>query len=290
MTVSIANMATTWMSNSNVYNAISMSVSTMGYGANANSMLLRFGVDGNTVFTLDTLGDIIANTVTVNTIIANNSANGITTGTLASNTITANTVTANTVNAAIYYDYNNPSFYLQPSNISMLNSINLLTTLTASSSANLAITNIFTTAFKRYKVVFENVVPATNAVGFYLRVYSGGAYQTTGYTTYTYTFNNGGSAGTGPTTYIDLSESTRVGNTLAWGGINGELTVYNPESAAYYTRFHGFVTFYDSAGVGYSDCVTISGSWNSTAAVTGFQAYFSTGNIASGDIKIYGVN
>ena len=72
MTVSIANMATTWMSNSNVYNAISMSVSTMGYGANANSMLLRFGVDGNTVFTLDTLGDIIANTVTVNTIIANN--------------------------------------------------------------------------------------------------------------------------------------------------------------------------------------------------------------------------
>ena len=56
MTVSIANMSQVWMTNSNVYTAISMSVSTLGYGANANSRILNLSVDGNTVFNIDTLG------------------------------------------------------------------------------------------------------------------------------------------------------------------------------------------------------------------------------------------
>ena len=56
MTVSIANMSTVWMSNSNVYNAISMSVSTMGYGGNTSSRVLNFTVDSNAVFSIDTIG------------------------------------------------------------------------------------------------------------------------------------------------------------------------------------------------------------------------------------------
>ena len=91
------------MSNSNVYNAISMSVSTMGYGANANSSLLKFNVDGNTVFNMDTFGDITANTIIVNTILANNSANGITTGALTSNNIIANNITANSISANVFH-------------------------------------------------------------------------------------------------------------------------------------------------------------------------------------------
>lgn len=56
MTVSIANMAQVWMSNSNVYNAISMSISTLGYGGNSSSRVLNFSVDSNTVFSIDTIG------------------------------------------------------------------------------------------------------------------------------------------------------------------------------------------------------------------------------------------
>mgnify|MGYP003352564962 CR=1 FL=1 len=56
MTVSIANMAQVWMSNNTVYNAISMSVSTLGYGANVDSKVLNFKVDGNTVFNIDSVG------------------------------------------------------------------------------------------------------------------------------------------------------------------------------------------------------------------------------------------
>ena len=60
MTVSIANMSQVWMSNTNTYNAIAMSVSTMGYGANAKSKLLNMSVDGNSKFSVYTDGSIYA--------------------------------------------------------------------------------------------------------------------------------------------------------------------------------------------------------------------------------------
>ena len=59
MTVSISNMAQVWMSNTNTYNAIAMSISTMGYGANDKSRILSFKVDGITKFALDGNGTII---------------------------------------------------------------------------------------------------------------------------------------------------------------------------------------------------------------------------------------
>ena len=98
MTVSISNMAQVWMSNTNTYNAIAMSVSTMGYGANNNSKLFKLNVDGNTKFEIDTNGlvitkDITANSVTVNTLISLSNASYVTTNTLTSNTLTSNSVT-----------------------------------------------------------------------------------------------------------------------------------------------------------------------------------------------------
>lgn len=100
MTVSISNMAQVWMSNTNTYNAIAMSVSTMGYGANNNSTILKLSVDGNTKFQVAANGrvnalDITANTISVNTIIALSTANGISTGSLAANSVTANTIVEN---------------------------------------------------------------------------------------------------------------------------------------------------------------------------------------------------
>lgn len=68
MTVSIANMTSVWMSNSNVYNAISMSVSTMGYGANSISRVLTFSVDANTVFDVDTKGIFFSKANTVSSL------------------------------------------------------------------------------------------------------------------------------------------------------------------------------------------------------------------------------
>ena len=58
MTVSIANMTQVWMSNTNTYNGIAMSISTLGYGANNFSRLLKFNVDGNTKFSIDGNGSV----------------------------------------------------------------------------------------------------------------------------------------------------------------------------------------------------------------------------------------
>ena len=174
MTVSIANMATTWMSNSNVYNAISMSVSTMGYGANANSNLLLFSVDGNTVFTLDTLGDIIANTITVNTILANNSANGITTGSIVTNTAIANTITANTVRANQYvsapgvpvqYVYNRVDSKDAVAVPAYPATGNIITSLNTTITPRMATSNVLITACISYEVVQDTVFRLYRSIG-----------------------------------------------------------------------------------------------------------------------------
>ena len=60
MTVSISNMNQVWMSNTNTYNAIAMSVSTMGNGANSNSSLFKLDLDGNTKFRVYTDGSLYA--------------------------------------------------------------------------------------------------------------------------------------------------------------------------------------------------------------------------------------
>lgn len=109
MTVSISNMSQVWMSNTNTYNGIAMSISTMGYGANANSRLLRFKVDGNTKFDIDANGNIVtcnnitsnsivSNVITANTITINNIAiNALTTNSITSNVISSNVISMNTI-------------------------------------------------------------------------------------------------------------------------------------------------------------------------------------------------
>jgi hypothetical protein len=59
MAQSISNMSQVWM-DGNTRNSISMSVSTLGYGANASSKLLNLSVDSNTKFGVDCSGTILA--------------------------------------------------------------------------------------------------------------------------------------------------------------------------------------------------------------------------------------
>ena len=65
MTVSISNMAQVWMSNTNTYNGIAMSISTLGVGPNANSKLLSFKVDSNAAFDAYASGVLFMKTLPV---------------------------------------------------------------------------------------------------------------------------------------------------------------------------------------------------------------------------------
>ena len=95
MTVSIANMTQVWMSNTNTYNGIAMSISTLGYGANNFSRLLKFNVDGNTKFSIDGNGSVYsANSITANSLIANSF--------VTSNVTVTYNVSAQVINANVY--------------------------------------------------------------------------------------------------------------------------------------------------------------------------------------------
>ena len=102
MTVSISNMAQVWMSNTNTYNGIAMSISTLGYGANVASRILSFRVDGNTKFALDGNGNIVT-------------CNSINAFAITSNTISFNKSTANVIYANVY------ATFLSTSNSSFAN-------------------------------------------------------------------------------------------------------------------------------------------------------------------------
>lgn len=160
----------------------------------------------------------------------------------------------------------------------------LLNTLTASSSATLNDTTSLTSAFSVYEIIFENIVPATTSTTFELQVHSGGSFQATGYIAST--FGNAGSttvSNSNPTTFIQLSAATQVNNSLP--GLSGHIRVYTPSVASLHL-WNGQIAHFDTATV--ANVIT-SGYWNTSAAVDGFQVLFSTGNITSGVVKIYGI-
>lgn len=174
----------------------------------------------------------------------------------------------------------------------------LLATYTASSSASLASTNIFSTAgYSSFEIEFVKLVPASDGVNLLMRVYSGGAYQsganyaTSGITTSYFDYGGTGSNSGGFQTYAFLSWiTTTVKFGASYGGVCGSIKCYDPANdTTAYKHFHGVLTMPEYNWTGGSMPINIGFAWQGgTGAVTGFQVYFSSGNIASGSIKVYG--
>lgn len=160
----------------------------------------------------------------------------------------------------------------------------LLNTLIASSSATLSDTTSFTAAYSAYEIIFENLVPATTSTSAEIQVHSGGSFQTTGYLANSLQFSSGGSSSTAQTTFIPASSTTSVVNTVP--GVSGTIRIYNPSSTTTPKHWTGQFSYLNGA---VDQGCLVSGYWNANGAVDGFQFLFSTGNIASGKIKIYGI-
>lgn len=162
----------------------------------------------------------------------------------------------------------------------------LLNTLTASASATLSDTTSLTATYSEYNIVFTNILPATNATSCELQVHASAAFQATLYKTTGYGNANGSAmAFVNPTTFIPCSLAVDTGN--GGYGISGSFRVATPSSAAVGKNFNGQFTYFNSGGANQS-LFNVGGFWNATTAIDGFQVLFSSGNIASGTIKIYG--
>jgi hypothetical protein len=168
----------------------------------------------------------------------------------------------------------------------------LIETQVASSDASLD----FDTGFSGYSkiwVMFENVIPATDAVHLRMRVSTdgGSSYLSTNiYTNACYTsadVSSGANVGQNSQAQFEVCEYSGTGSAANEYGISGELKIYGFNSAAAYKQSNGQIWHAGSSG--HWRIFNMGGEIETTTALNAVQFYFSSGNIESGKISIYGI-
>jgi len=171
----------------------------------------------------------------------------------------------------------------------------LLSTATASSSASLSFT--LPTAYKQVKFGFYNITPATDTVLFEFNASTDGGsnYNVTKTTTffYAYHWESDAHSGLGYITGSDIAQGTGY-QTLMRDVANdadacgtGELTLYNPASTTYVKQFCSRTATYETRDT--IEDSYIAGYLNTTSAVNAVDFKMSSGNIATGTIKMWGI-
>ena len=172
----------------------------------------------------------------------------------------------------------------------------LLSTQTASASASISFTSGIDSTYHSYVFKFINCHPVDNGAQFLVNFRDGGInYDATKTTTF---FNAehseaASSDGLRYRTAQDLAQSTAfqpltedTGNRTD-ESCSGYLQLFNPSSTTFVKHFIARNNNYVSNN--YSEDSYIAGYCNTTVAIDGVQFKFSTGNIDSGTIKMYGV-
>jgi len=169
----------------------------------------------------------------------------------------------------------------------------LLATKTASASATLDFTEFVNATYRLYEFELTNVKPATDGVDFYLRTSTdAGSTYDAGASDYAWGAD-GTSAASGTQgaasadVAITLTTAVKVGNAASEYGVSGGLTLTGAPTATIYTEMRGAWTYWNTAGA----MVQLSGGGArlSAADVDAVRFLFSSGNISSGVIRMYGI-
>ena len=173
----------------------------------------------------------------------------------------------------------------------------LLSTQTASASANISFTTGLDSTYDEYIFKFINIHPATDEVAFTFNMSTDGGsnYNVTKTTTYFASAHNEADTSTELVynTGFDLSQSTSNQTICAFQGnandeqCSGSLTLFNPSSTTYVKHFIATANQYHASD--YSQNSFIGGYGNTTSAINAVRFQFSSGNIDDGIIKLYGV-
>lgn len=168
--------------------------------------------------------------------------------------------------------------------------LELIATTTASGVAAVDFTTGINSTYDAYLFVLSSVVPATTSTRLYMRTSSnGGSSFDAGATDYAYVMVGvDDAAGTlqtnsGGTTQILINQK-QVG--ASHSGLNANIYLYKPS-----TSQRCQVTFNSSAldNGGLLGAVSGAGSRQATGVVNAVRFLFSSGNIASGEFKLYGL-
>jgi hypothetical protein len=164
----------------------------------------------------------------------------------------------------------------------------LLQSLTASSSATLDFDSCITSAYDDYEIHLIDVIPATNGSNFeFVLSTNGGSSFDTTTANYNSLYNNGwvNSSSGGGTNNV-LPNISGIGNGTGQS-LCGRIRLYNPLGSSYKKMEWHAVMYYTAVS---SLLNQTGGSWYlNTSAVNAIRFLFSSGNIASGTIRVYGV-
>ncbi len=180
--------------------------------------------------------------------------------------------------------------------ITSLGSLTHIATQTASSSANLSFTSGIDSTYKEYIFYFVNMHPETNSAIFQVGFRDGGSdYDAIKTSTYFYATHkeDGSQSLIAYEGSYDQAQSTSFQNFNNTGNENSEsitgyLHLFDPSSTTFVKHFVSrFVS--EGASEQMSDSF-VSGYCNTTTAIDGVQFKFSTGDVDSGQILLFGLN
>jgi len=175
-------------------------------------------------------------------------------------------------------------------------SLILLSTQTASASANISFTSGIDSTYDSYVFKFINIHPATDSAIFQCNGRDGGvSYDAIKTTTFFYAYHN--EADTDAileyNASYDIAQSTsafRISNLLGNGNdesYSGTMQLFNPSSTTFVKHFIIRSNMYQSGD--YSFDINVAGYFNVASAIDGIQFSMTSGNIDDGIIKMYGV-
>jgi hypothetical protein len=177
--------------------------------------------------------------------------------------------------------------------------MNLISTQTASGSANISFTSGIDSTYDEYVFKFYNIHPASNTVNLQINASTDGGsnYNVTKTTSYFLAYHTENDSGTALQYYAnrDLAQSTSAQQIVTIGNTNddsasGTLTLYNPSSSVFVKHF--ISRLQAPTGEATQNCkdTYVAGYFNTTSAINAVQFTMSSGNIDSGVIKLYGVS
>lgn len=161
---------------------------------------------------------------------------------------------------------------------------------------------VFDSTYDAYCFTFTNIVPTSNDVVFQFNMStdSGANYNVTKTTTYYRAYHDEADTFSGLIydTVGDLAQGT--GDVQLARGVTGaesdltncgELWIFNPASTTYQKHFYSKFTqaILTGGSAPYNQTVYTSGYGNTTSAINGVIFRMSSGNLSTGNIRVYGL-
>ncbi len=169
----------------------------------------------------------------------------------------------------------------------------LLATLSPNNVASTNNTSVFTSAYRTYEITFDNICPATQTTTFQMTVSTtGNAYVSGGYISVAMC-NVSSVIVTDTSTSVLLLSGVRATTQLLTStlqGLSGSIKLFNPAATTYNKHIVGATSFATPGAIATTTLaqVQVNGQFNLSTALNGVNFAFSSGNIQTGVIKIYG--